>query len=187
MLVLFTESKKVEQLYFVLNRVTTCSSWITSLCSQSSSGSVVVHVLCFFINLYKKLLSSPVIDSYLPAQSVWFLQLVSPTGFSTFETLGNISGSNLTVFGLDHRGAFQVLIFPSLCVGVVYCREPYFSLYSVDPVISPAVNHCLHPGRPGDALRISSFSFLAAASGSQSLSNLLLLHPDRVPLKLLFF
>lgn len=117
---------------------------------------------------------------------MWFLQLVSPTGFSTFETLGNISGSNLTVFGLDHRGAFQVLIFPSLCVGVVYCREPYFSLYSVDPVISPAVNHCLHPGRPGDAQRISSFSFLAAASGSQSLSNLLLLHPDRVPLKLLF-
>lgn len=71
----FTDSKKVEQLYFVLNRVTTCStgyrnSCITSLCSQSSSGSVVVHVLFFFYQSLQEglqVLSLPVIDSYLPA------------------------------------------------------------------------------------------------------------------------
>lgn len=137
-----------------------------------------MYSVCNARRLYKSLQedlelpSSPLIRSYLPAESVCFL----PAGLSTFETLRNISGSNLSVFGFDHRWAFQVLISLHLRVceqGGVYCRHLYFSLWSVVLVISLAVNQCLHPGRPEDMPRIVSF-LSPLQRPAQSLSNLLL-------------
>lgn len=46
---------------------------------------------------------------------------------------------------------FKHFFFLWLCVSRdVYCTHPYFPLCAIVLVISPAVNHCLHPSRPED-------------------------------------
>lgn len=39
------------------------------------------------------------------------------------------------------RCLFHVFTLPRLCVGVVYCRRPYFCLCCADPVVPQPVNH----------------------------------------------
>lgn len=75
---------------------------------------------------------SPVIDSYLPAQSVGFLPLLSPP----LKHLNVFQTPPWQYFGLDQRGGFQVLIFSiTVCVSG--------EVFTVDSHISPCGLLCL--------------------------------------------
>lgn len=93
--------------------------------------------------------SSPPLDSYLLAESVYFL----PPSFLPLKLSANMSGSNMTVFCFSHSHAFHVFIFFPLAPHAlkdIYCWQQFFFWWSVNFVISPSVNHRLCRSRPVD-------------------------------------
>lgn len=129
------------------------------------------------INLYKdpELPSSPVIHSHLLAQVLGFLPLV----YTTFETLQKYFSLQPDSMWFWPQLSFSSAFSISLSFSVARWEHrgclpwTHFSLWAVALLISPADNHCLHPGRPEDMLR-----------SPKPCPTFFSPHPDSIPVKL---